>query len=369
VEADEDWEGDIEAQVLAPLEQLIKLLLHGRLTAEQADFVCGVSLPRLTAWVLKLRLPSSATLRVASYLHFVLEVSVALVRKTDYWEIVDTVRYILTDSQAYHFYAPAPSKPGARGPGGRAGASRDAGGAEQGGGLDEEERSSGDHSGSEGSRSDDGRPEVERACEWYSPSEYSPSEDVSPLYIRSVEVFHAAGGFDTLVARIAQTPLLNLTAVLMLLRPLVKVKEVLKKAVLQGHLRRVEAALTHYVSALSDEVLKLADRKSMGDLHKCLEALYDHARLPGAQRLDKLRLALALKCLRTPNLEKRLHGLSEIKEMIVLLLHKQEYLRSFADRAEREGRTHRGASPAVQLQLAQSAPELLVEWLQRERVV
>jgi hypothetical protein len=43
-----------------------------------------------------------------------------------------------------------------------------------------------------------------------------------------------------------------------------------------------------------------------------------------ARALDEFSLALALKCLRAPNLEKRLSGLSEIKELIAVSLRKHE---------------------------------------------
>lgn len=364
-------ESDLEEQ-LAKLEQLVKLLLHGKFSSEQAVFVCRVALPRMTSTVLKLRLPESMSASVAAYLTSVLEAAVLLVRKTDHWEIVETVRVILTDAQSYHFYSIM--GPEVASVVGTSVAHTSAGGEtgacatrmEQEG--TDEERSSID-SGFDGSPSANERPEEERACE-----NFSPSEDVSNNYIRNVEHFHAVGGFEALIARIAQAPLLNLTAVQMLIRPLLKVKEVLKKAVLQAHARKVESALTWYVSALSDEMLKLEDRKSMGELQKCLDVLFDHARLPdGALALDRLRLALALKCLRTPNLEKRLHGLSEIKEMIAQVLRKQEYLQSVEqverDRAEREQRPHRGPAPALLLQMAQASPDLLVEWIEREKVV
>jgi ubiquitin C-terminal hydrolase len=356
---------------LSKLGHLLKLLLHGRFTAEQAEYVLRHALPKTTQTLLKQRLPDSALPRVFGYLYSLLEAAVTLVRRTQLWEIVDTVRVILTDAQSYYLYSPAAAAVVARG--GRASAGRQ-----------EDEEDSGaavcirsvaleppiPHSGVDHSpltspdsgygESDD---EEDQVCE-----RFSPSDDVSPNYISIVEYFHAVEGFDACLHRIRKRPLLNLNAVQMLLFPLLRVKDVLKKTVLDNYVSQVGDAITSYTQQLSDEMLKLEDRKSMAGLHKCLDVLLDHARIPDDEhflvhlraRLT-MRLALALKCLRTPNLEKRLHGLSEIKEMIALLLRKQDWLQS-AGPIEPE-------SPVLLLQMAQAPSDVLVEWIQQEKVV
>jgi len=425
---------------------MVKLLIHGKFTPEQAHYFCLHALPRSTSAALRLRLPHGLAQRLAGYLHFVLEAAAALLRRPDHWQVAEVVRVILTDAQAYHFYATSAAAPPPRhgaaassSSGGSSGVSAGGSGVSGGGGSGgtaaasaasaaareegapaeaeggEEGESSGD-SGSEGSFSNDERADEDRACDWF-----SPSEDVSEQYIRNVELFHSLNGFDTLIARIALPPLLNLTAVQMLLRPLIRVKEVLKKAVLQAYVRRVEQALTAYVQALSDESLKARARRSALVARRGAErAPLRHRRRrtgrpsptstrastpssttrasPTARRsstgrrphgrpvtrpgrvaylgallLDRLRLALALKCLRTPNLEKRLQGLSEVKDMIQLSLRKQEYLDSVERieraNAERERRPHRSGGTGVLLQMGHSSPELLVEWIEREGVV
>ena len=69
------------------------------------------------------------------------------------------------------------------------------------------------------------------------------------------------------------------------------------------------------------------------------------AKLPqAAAAMDRFRLAFALKCLKTPNLEKRLHGLGDVKEMINLNQRKMEYL----ENVERQEPCHpRKGAPAI----------------------
>ena len=80
-----------------------------------------------------------------------------------------------------------------------------------------------------------------------------------------------------------------------------------------------------HLAALTDEQLKQEDRKSMGDMYKLLDSLYHAAKLPAASHsLDHFQLSMALKCLKTPYLEKRLTGgpprLEPIRLIIVAIM-------------------------------------------------
>ena len=144
-----------------------------------------------------------------------------------------------------------------------------------------------------------------------------------------------------------------------------------KRNVLQLFGRRAHEALMAHISALTDEQLKLEDRKTMTDIHKQLDVLVHSAKLVDATKaLDQFHLALALKCLKTPYLEKRLSGLNDVKEMINLSLRKQEYL----DGMQRQERGRKNpAEPeeqfaALPTMSSWSTPDILVSWLQREQV-
>ena len=76
--------------------------------------------------------------------------------------------------------------------------------------------------------------------------------------------------------------------------------------------------------------------------------------------MDRFRLALALKCLRTPFLEKRLVGITDIKEIISASLRRQELLES-ADG------DYAGATSNIQVPLCWCSPDFLLEWLEREQ--
>ena len=103
-------DGEIEEQ-LHKLEQMVKLLIHGKFTPEQAHYFCLHALPRSTSAALRLRLPHGLAQRLAGYLHFVLEAAAALLRRPDHWQVAEVVRVILTDAQAYHFYATSAAAP------------------------------------------------------------------------------------------------------------------------------------------------------------------------------------------------------------------------------------------------------------------
>ena len=101
----------------------------------------------------------------------------------------------------------------------------------------------------------------------------------------------------------------------------------------------------------------------MTDVYRQLDQLLHSAKLPSAaESMDRFRLALALKCLRTPFLEKRLVGITDIKEIISASLRRQEQLES-ADR------DYAGSTSSMQVPLCWCSPDFLREWLEREQVV
>lgn len=71
------------------------------------------------------------------------------------------------------------------------------------------------------------------------------------------------------------------------------------------------------VLSLTDEELKNEDKKTISDISRNLEGLV-RAAFPNrpCEAIDRFNLDVALKCFRSPYLEKRLAGLNDIKEFI-----------------------------------------------------
>ena len=79
--------------------------------------------------------------------------------------------------------------------------------------------------------------------------------------------------------------------------------------------------------------------------------------------LDDFSLSLALKCMRSQNLEKRLCGLQEIKELVSISLRKLEYYEGAMERD-----TVSGGMATTPPDASWTSPEFLVSWLQREQI-
>lgn len=142
----------------------------------------------------------------------------------------------------------------------------------------------------------------------------------------------------------------------------VQVKDLLSRHALQSFARSAHATLMQHVSVLTDEHLKREDRKTMQEITKTLETLLHSAKLPEAERaLVDFSLALALKCMRAQNLERRLFGLHEIKERIALSIRRFEYFQSQVAQT--------GKAVPLQAEEMWTTPDFLVDWLLREQVV
>jgi len=84
-----------------------------------------------------------------------------------------------------------------------------------------------------------------------------------------------------------------------------------------------------YILSMSDEELKNETRLTLNDVMRIIERLLSCTNEPEAtEKMDTFRLQLAGKCLRSPYLEKRLQGLTDIREFISIVGRKQENERS-----------------------------------------
>ena len=333
-------------QILSQLEDVLAHLAAESLTPEQTHHMMYQAMPKLVVMLLKLRCADGEMCdRLNEFFQVVLRTTVEMLRQTNSWELVECTTRVLTDGAAYQLY----NRPmmGSRHlpPAGL-------------GELDS--ASSGDGSASDASLEDGGdlgRDILSNAA----------LDDVSPYYVQNIEYFHQLGGFHACVDRIGRGSCVHLNGVKLLLRPFLKVKDLLSRHAMQSFAKSAHAALMRLVSVLTDEHLKREDRKSMQDVTKTLEALLSSAKLPNAECcLVDFSLALALKCMRAQNLERRLAGLTEVKERISISMRRLEYIET-----KREQEVAKGSlvQPVPALPNTWTTPNVLVDWLLREQVV
>ena len=335
--------------LLVGLEGVLQSLLARALTPEQAHLVLYEAMPKLVLMLLKLRCSDVEMHRLNEFFKHVLRATVDLLRTTEIWELVECATRVLTDGAAYNLYN-RPVAGGSHSPGG--------------GNLDElDSNSSGEGSGSDGSLDAEGTPH-----DVGNPGILSSNvDDVSPYYVQNIELFHSLGGFHACLERILREPCLNLSGVKGLLRPFIKVKDLLSRHALQAFARTAQQALMSHLATLTDEQLKQEGRKSMTEVVKSLEVFLHAAKLPDANRLiDDFSLALALKCMRSQNLEKRLYGLNEIKDTINISMRKFDY---YEQLREREANGTAPAGAPVPPPSSWTTPDVLVAWVQREQLV
>jgi len=339
-------------RLLTRLEEVLDLLRRNLLMPEQSEHVLMHAMPKLLLILLKLRCSDADMGRLNVFFQAVLRTTVELLRTSTIWELIECATRVLTDSSVYHMCRPTI--------GGGAGALSPAGAAL----VDElESNSSGEGSGSEGSLYGEGGAGYEGGPAGILSAN---TDDFSPYYVQNVEQFHQLGGFHACIARIGREPHVSLLGVKMLLRPLIKVKDLLSRHALQSFARAALGAVMGHLSSLTDEQLKQEDRKTMQDLQNTVEIMLHAAKLPDAHRLvDEWTLALAVKCMRSQNLEKRLYGLGEIKEVVNTSLRKHEYHESLRERETNGG----GPQQLPPSPSTWSTPETIVAWLQREQLV
>lgn len=92
---------------------------------------------------------------------------------------------------------------------------------------------------------------------------------------------------------------------------------------LVGELKQI---IFPHILELSDEELKGVSRKTIHVIAHCVSTLYTAVRTPEvALIVNRFDLSIAYKFLLSPFLEKRLTGLSDIKNFISLITRKEEY--------------------------------------------
>lgn len=212
-------------QLLAKLDHIVTLLGAGHLTQGQALHVARQALPNFVTALLKVRFSEALSERLNQSFQLVLEATVAVLRRSDLCDVVESATRILTDSASFQFYCQPPQYPLS---------SCD---------LDSQSSGSGssDHEELELKELDSSGSLI---------TSLLPKDDVSPFYLRNVEFFHRAGGFHLILERLARKPMLSLQVLRMLLKPFARVQDVLRKGVLQGFSETIHRVLVDYVQAM-----------------------------------------------------------------------------------------------------------------------
>ena len=110
-----------------------------------------------------------------------------------------------------------------------------------------------------------------------------------------------------------------------LLNPIYKVKDFLTTEFLDWFME-IFAPITSMILGLTDEELK-ADAVKVTNIVDILCALYRlTSRMDSPQAVDKFRLDVALKGLRSPYIERRLSGLGDINDFVEVSPHKNAVL-------------------------------------------
>ncbi len=142
-----------------------------------------------------------------------------------------------------------------------------------------------------------------------------------------------------------------------------QVREILESNFLRQYVDVLVDLVPSRVLSLTDEELKNEDKKTITDISKILEGLVRVA-FPNrsSDTIDKFNLDVALKCFRSPYLEKRLAGLNDIKEFI-LYSRKDDYNQKM--RQQQYGMSanvHKGDVPCIE-------STALAQWLRANNIL
>jgi ubiquitin C-terminal hydrolase len=230
----------------------------------------------------------------------------------------------------------------------------------------------------------------------------------SVIVLWLIEYFGRRGGFGALAARVkyesdkvvalandSVEPAVAPITVLQLhafLNPLVRCRGVLRANVLSTAGVSICDSVCAYVTALRGELLRDADKTAINAAVRQCELLAHAcdasvASRDVARRFDMLRLSVALNCFSASYLEKRLHGLADIKRMCERVDEKRAYfeqLAAFQERSrQRAVATGAGAEqqPSAEPADREQPPpppdsagmfidvDFMLEWLRRHAII
>jgi hypothetical protein len=112
--------------------------------------------------------------------------------------------------------------------------------------------------------------------------------------------------------------------------------ELLKTEQLEEFVTKTQPALFQYLLKLTNEELKNEDRKIITEVLTALENISRDVYPDNTSEIyEKFTLALALKCFGCDSLEKRLAGLTDMKEMAMNITKKIEIVKKYGEQAKK----------------------------------
>eukprot|EP01119_Soliformovum_irregulare_P014939 TRINITY_DN4142_c0_g1_i2.p1 TRINITY_DN4142_c0_g1~~TRINITY_DN4142_c0_g1_i2.p1 ORF type:complete len:2758 (-),score=812.11 TRINITY_DN4142_c0_g1_i2:29-8302(-) len=149
----------------------------------------------------------------------------------------------------------------------------------------------------------------------------------SGFCFRSVYAFISHHGLQRCIDRINDQDRLSLVGTRHILKSVAKILHYLKQEPLTSFYDQVKPTVFESVLSLNDEELKGETVRTLSEICEVMRDLtwYAHRASPShAQPMEQFILDVAYKCFVSPYLDKRVHGLTEIKEMFIQIAKKEE---------------------------------------------
>jgi len=152
-------------------------------------------------------------------------------------------------------------------------------------------------------------------------SKKQASMSSSTVLVSNVKLFGKCGGFKAILDRVKNTnPKIPVNMLRFCLKIISKVSELLIPEFFNPYGEEIQARAIEIMLNLTDEELKNEEKKVLSDISKSLSTILKIIHPSKVnETMDQFNLKMALKCFKSPFLEKRLYGLNDIKEYISLL--------------------------------------------------
>jgi len=149
----------------------------------------------------------------------------------------------------------------------------------------------------------------------------------SAFLLRNIQFFIKKGGFTIMLDLLKSTPeKIDMLSMKWIMKAIVRAHEHLSYAYVKKLVAELKPVVLPHILELTDEELKGVSRKTIHVITHCMSILYTAVRVKDVPLItNKFDLAVAYKFLLSPFLEKRLTGLSDLKNFISLITKKEEY--------------------------------------------
>jgi len=149
----------------------------------------------------------------------------------------------------------------------------------------------------------------------------------SAYLIRNIQFFIKKGGFGIMLELLqSKGQKVDMLSAKWIMKAIVRLHEHLSYSFVKKLVSELKPVVLPHILELTDEELKGVSRKTIHVITHCMATLYNYVRMKDVPLIvNKFDLAIAYKFLLSPFLEKRLTGLSDLKNFIVSITRKEEY--------------------------------------------